>query len=54
MKRALLVAAIGIIHLVVAFLAGASWWLILLIAVAFIAVEAILLQRRALRAARRT
>ena len=54
MKRALVVAVIGTIHLIVAFLAGASWWLILLIAGAFAGVEAILLRRRALRAVRRT
>jgi cell division protein FtsW (lipid II flippase) len=52
MKRVLLVAAIGIIHLVVAFSAGAPWWLIALIAVAFVAVEAFLISWRARRAAR--
>lgn len=52
MKRILFVAAIGMIHLVVAFSAGAPWWLIALIAVAFILAEAILIGWRARRAAR--
>jgi cell division protein FtsW (lipid II flippase) len=51
-KKVLVVATIGVIHLIVAFLAGAPWWLILLIAAAFIAVELILVRWRGLRAAR--
>ena len=52
MKRILFVAAIGVIHVAVAFSAGAPWWLIALIAASFILVEAILIMWRARRAAR--
>jgi hypothetical protein len=52
MKRVFVVAAIGVIHLAVAFRAGAPWWLIALIAVSFILVEAFLIAWRARRAAR--
>jgi len=54
MKRVLFVAAIGVIHLGVAFSAGAPRWVIALIAAAFIAVEAILISWRARRARRQT
>ena len=54
MKRVFVVAAIGLIHLVVAFSAGAPWWLIALIAVAFILVEAFLIDWRARREVRRS
>lgn len=53
MKRVLIVAAIGLIHLVVAFSAGAPWWLIALLALSFILVEAILIGWRARRELRR-
>lgn len=52
MKRVFVVAAIGVIHLAVAFRAGAPWWLIAIIAASFILVGAALISWHARRAAR--
>jgi len=50
-KRLLFVAAIGLVHIGVALAVGAAWWVIVLIAAAFIAAEALLIGWRARRAA---